>query len=102
MVHYIPATLENLTQTVQYATDKENENEMKAIVQNANIWCQKTLVESKFVDDSLRQLEIYQKALDEMDTGWREQWETVMEKFSSTIDDLVECDIKNFMSYFLD
>ncbi len=102
MVHYMPATLQNLTQTVQYATAKANENEMRAMVQNANAWCQKTLIEPKFVDDSLMQLELYQEALNAMDTGWREQWEIVMEKFTSTIDDLVECDVKNFMSYFLD
>ncbi|KAL7470951.1 hypothetical protein ACHAXS_011239 [Conticribra weissflogii] len=90
MVHYMPATLQNLTQTVQYATAKANENEMRAMVQNANAWCQKTLIEPKFVDDSLMQLELYQEALNAMDTGWREQWEIVMEKFTSTIDDLVD------------
>jgi len=102
MVHYIPASLDNLTQTTLYVMDEANEKEIKTIVQNANSWCQKTLIEPKFAEDALGQLETYQNALNEVEIGWRKDWEKVMNHFTSTIGDLVECDVNNIASFLID
>ena len=38
MIHYIPASLANITEEVAYVMDKKNEGQMKAIVKLANSW----------------------------------------------------------------
>ncbi len=102
MVHYIPAALHKLTETAQYVMDEAHEKEIRDIVHNANSWCQKTLIEPKFAEDAMGQLEVYQNALNEMEDGWRQDWAKVMNHFTSTIDDLVECDVKNIVSFLID
>ena len=37
--HYIPASLDNLTQVVEYVISPENDSEMKLVVREANEWC---------------------------------------------------------------
>mmetsp|Transcript_4253 Transcript_4253/g.6342 ORF Transcript_4253/g.6342 Transcript_4253/m.6342 type:complete len:502 (+) Transcript_4253:55-1560(+) len=102
MVHYIPATLQNLTQAVEYAIDKDNERQVQSMIKAANTWCQDTLIEPSFVEDAMTQLVEYQKALEDMDESWREEWESVKKRFTETLDDFVDCDDRNVVSYISD
>ena len=43
MIHYIPASLANMTEEVAYVMDKKNEGQMKAMVKLANSWCKRIL-----------------------------------------------------------
>ena len=102
MVHYIPATLQNLTQAVEYAIDKDNERQVQSMIKAANAWCQDTLIEPSFVEDAMTQLVEYQKALEDMDESWREEWKSVKKRFTETLDDFVDCDDRNVVSYISD
>ncbi len=103
MVHYIPATLQNITQAVQYAIDKDNEHQVQSMIQAANSWCQETLIEPSYVEDAMAQLDEYQKALEDMkDETWREEWKSVKKRFTESIDDFVDCDVGNIVSYIAD
>jgi len=102
MVHYIPATLQNLTQAVEYAIDKDNERQVQSMIKAANAWCQDTLIEPSFVEDAMTQLVEYQKALEDIDESWREEWKSVKKRFTETLDDFVDCDDRNVVSYVSD
>ena len=39
MIHYVPASLENITEVVEYVLNNNNQHEMKEIVRSANVWC---------------------------------------------------------------
>lgn len=91
MVHYVPASLQNITEVVAYVMDKKNENEMKAMISSANSWCKNALSEKGLAKDSILQLEVYKRALDSHDEGWRDKWKTVRRQFADTIGDLVDC-----------
>jgi hypothetical protein len=43
-IHFLPATLENLTKVVAYAVADEHQEQMQAIVQQARRWCQAFMV----------------------------------------------------------
>ena len=43
MVHYVPASLGNITEVVSYAVDEENDDKMKRIVASANLWCERKM-----------------------------------------------------------
>ena len=47
MVHYVPASIENMTYVAAYILDKENEEEMKGIVDSTNSWCKKKMTEGE-------------------------------------------------------
>ena len=103
MVHYIPATLQNITQAVKYAIDKDNEQQVQSMIDAANSWCQETLIEPSFVNDAMTQLSKYEKALAGMeDDLWRDEWKRVKRRFTSSINDFVDCDARNINSYFGD
>ena len=57
MVHYVPASLENVTAVASYVLDKKNRNEMKAIVDSANVWCKRTNTKEQLPRDAISQLE---------------------------------------------
>lgn len=102
MVHYIPATIENLTEATAYVMDKNNEQKMKDMVKSANSWCQRTLIEKVFIDDAMIQIDEYSKTLDGMNNNWQDEWKHVKNRFTSSIDDLVDCEVRNIVSYFID
>ena len=43
MEHYVPASLDNLTDVAAYVMDKDNEDEMKDIVAKANSRCMRKM-----------------------------------------------------------
>lgn len=78
MVHYVPASIDNVTEVAAYVLDKKNEDKMKNIVHNANTWCK--------TKDAMAQLEKYHAAFQ----TFRGEY-----SFDTTAmgmpDDLIEC-----------
>ena len=63
--HYVPASLDNLTDVAAYAMDKDNEDEMKDIVAKSNSWCRRKMNKKQIAKDMMQQLQKYNTALDE-------------------------------------
>ena len=84
--------------------DAKNENKMKAIIKSANNWCAQSLSEEGLANDTMLQLEVYKKALDDMYGGggenWKNDWKKVKQRFTDTIDDLVDCNTWSIIDYF--
>lgn len=64
MVHYVPATLDNLTETVKYVMDDGNEEQIKEIVANAQGWCLKTMTGTAMRKEAAHSLNAYRKSLE--------------------------------------
>ena len=91
MVHYVPASLDNITEVVSYVTDETNDERMREMVKSANSWCKASLSEEGLARDATQQLGVYKSALDAHDGSWNEEWKRVKRRFADTVDDLVEC-----------
>ena len=65
MKHYIPASLDNITNVTEYAIDERNENEMIRIVASANAWCKSNMNRDALAQDMMQQLHKNRVALDE-------------------------------------
>lgn len=101
MVHYLPASLDNITNVVKYAMDERNDNEMRRMVQAANIWCKGAMSEEGLAKDSLRRLDKYKQVLDSYNGGsWIDEWKRVRRRYMQTIDDLVDCDAWSVTDWF--
>ncbi|KAL3807429.1 hypothetical protein ACHAXA_003958 [Cyclostephanos tholiformis] len=93
MLDYVPASLQNLTEVIEYVLDKKNEHQMKSIVDSANSWCKRTITKEQLANDAMSQLRKYETALfDTYDRSWEAEWISVRERIMSNIgDDLVDC-----------
>lgn len=90
-IHYIPASITNLTETVENVLDRDNEPEMKQIVMNANKWCQVSLTAEALADSAVDTLENYIELLEKYDSSWRSRFS---KDFSTKhVDDLVPCSV---------
>ena len=89
MVHYVPASLDNLTEVAAYVLDNENADEMKLIVDSANTWCKRKMTEEIMVTDFMMQLKKYEVAFN----GYMEQniHNDPLAPLLDNITDLVEC-----------
>ena len=65
MVHYAPASLDNLADVVAYVMDEDNDDEMKGMVAAANSWCRRKMNKKQIATDMIQQLLKYDNALDE-------------------------------------
>lgn len=100
-IHYLPASLENITHVISYAMDAKNDHEMKDMIREANDWCKHSLSEEGLARNALQRLEAYAKALDLYRNGsWRTEWNVVKKRFKDTIDDFVDCDAWSIVDYF--
>ena len=86
-VHYVPASLDNLTSVVQYVVAEENEAEMKSIIMRANTWCEKSTTRQSLSKESISALARYQA---EVEKRWGVQ---SSKRLLHQIDDLVECSV---------
>jgi hypothetical protein len=59
MVHYVPASLDNITQVAAYVLHKDNEGELKDIVNAANLWCRKSMTGDAMARDLMLRHEEY-------------------------------------------
>lgn len=91
-IHYIPASLKNLTQVVRHVLDRTNDNEMRRVVDNANEWCRRSMNEKAFGLRAMEALERYRTALERFHGGALEEWEAMRSAIGSEkMNDLVEC-----------
>lgn len=65
MNHYVPASLENLMEVAAYVLDEANDDEMRAIVNAANMWCKRKMTRDVMAKDMMLQQEKYKAALDD-------------------------------------
>jgi hypothetical protein len=93
MLHYVPASLNNITEVARYVLAEENRREMKSIVNSANSWCQRTLTRERMARDAISQLRKYEMALyDNYGKGWEEEWIVIKERIMRNVGhDLVDC-----------
>ena len=75
MVHYVPASLENLTEVVSYVVDEANDQEMIQIVKNANDWCKKTNPRRHLLSDLILQLKKFEQEIESLWTSHHPGWE---------------------------
>jgi hypothetical protein len=89
-VHYIPASLDNITEVARYVVDKANESEMKTVINATHLWCKRKMTKDAIVDDAMTQLHAYFEALDvyKEQVDWKE-WNSFIS--SDPFRDLVEC-----------
>jgi len=83
-VHYVPSSLDNLTQVVEHVLDPKNDAKMRRVVEEANNWCRIHLRKESFAIKAMHALEMYRDALERYGV---DAWE------SPILDDLVECDV---------
>lgn len=74
-VHYIPVqhNLEDLTTRVEWAISDENQEEVQAIIQNANAWCREKMTFEQYTVDFLWTLLDYAELLANA-PGFHEEW----------------------------
>ena len=63
MVHFVPASLENLTQVAAYVLDRQNDEEMRGIVDSANSWRRTKMIKKKMAKDMMSQIDAYETML---------------------------------------
>ncbi len=93
-VHYLPASLDNVTDVTAYAINEMNNKQMKDMVASANSWCKRTLTEGVLITDAMFQLDEYEASLEiyaDNHGSWLDEWRLAMKRFSRGNDDLVEC-----------
>ena len=65
MMHYVPASLGNITEVVTYVLDEDNVAEMKCIVRSANTWCSQKMTKEQLVVEAMLGLKMYEEAVRE-------------------------------------
>lgn len=85
MVYYVPASLGNMTQVVEYVLDKENEEEMKNINTFANMWCMRKMMAEGMAKYMMSQLEKYETSFKAMNISMTSLVS------NDSIKDLVKC-----------
>lgn len=93
-VHYIPASLDNITEVSRYVLNEANKIEMKNIIQAANSWCKRKLTTNSIINDAMTQLESYFAALDTYieQENWHYEWTDFIS--TNPFDDLVGCGVR--------
>ena len=102
MIHYIPASWENITEMVAYVMDKKNEGQMKVMAMSANSWCKRTLNEERLGKEAILQLETYKIVLDTYsNSSWNHELRHVKQQFIDAMDNFVDCDAWSIVDHFL-
>ena len=94
-VHYIPASLHNITDVARYVVDKANEADVRNIVHEANSWCERKMTRDPIINDAMDQVDKYMKAFDRyIEQGkYENELKDFMGTYHSSADSLVECGI---------
>jgi len=93
MQHYIPASLENITEVVAYVLDNKNDAEMRELVIAANLWCKEKMTRDQLAQDAISQLGKYDMAIHRnYNSSWEDAWINVKRRiFEHVGKDLVDC-----------
>jgi hypothetical protein len=73
-VHYLPVTLENLTDTAKFIANDKNQAFLESIVRNANDWCSHSMTKPRLKQQILSTLEFYIEQLDKNNSLWLDDW----------------------------
>lgn len=92
-LHYIPASLENITDVARYVVDPKNDEKMRNVVKAANSWCKRVVTEEVLVRDAMFQLDELESALGayEERNNWIDDWRKF--RMSGVVDDWVDCSV---------
>ena len=95
MKHYIPASLDNITNVTEYVIDERNEDDIMTIIASANAWCEDKMNRHALARDMMQQLQKYRVALDEYSTKtYNVSLSVTMESIQKDVGlDFVECRI---------
>ena len=96
MVHYVPASLDNITKVAEYVLNKSNRHEMKSIVNSSRQWCKRTNVREQLLKCAKLQLNKYEAAVHDSynNSQWTDEWDRVWKRVSKNIgSDLVNCNV---------
>ena len=91
MVHYVPASLENLTEVVSYVVDEANDQEMIQIVKNANDWCKKTNTRPHLLTDLILQIKKFEQEIESLWTSHHPGWEALAASIVQNNSTYVRC-----------
>jgi hypothetical protein len=95
MKHYIPASLDNITNVTEYVIDERNEDDIMTIITSANAWCEDKMNRHALARDMMQQLQKYRVALDEYSTKtYNVSLSVTMDSIQKDVGlDFVECRI---------
>ena len=95
MKHYIPASLDNITNVTEYVIDERNEDNIMTIIATANAWCEDKMNRNALARDMMQQLQKYRVALDEYSTKtYNVSLSVTMDSIQKDVGlDFVECRI---------
>ena len=91
MVHYVPASLDNLTEVVSYVMDQANDPEMQRIVHMANEWCKKTNTRTQVLSDVMTQLKKFEQEIKSLWTSRHKGWAALALNISEGDYHFVKC-----------
>ena len=63
MEHYVPASLDNLTEVVEYAMDPKNDKKLKAIVASANSWCNTMNTKEQLSKEAVARIQAFESSI---------------------------------------
>jgi len=75
-VHYIPVTEATFVNISKFVAADQNQELLRRIITNANIWCSKQMSKRKLKKDFLRILNSFVDELDRHDPSWLTTWKT--------------------------
>jgi hypothetical protein len=88
-VHYVPASLNNITQVAESVLVENNDKDLQQIISNANSWCAKSMTQDALGRSAMAALEEYHDLLNEFDRNWQEKW--LIRGAFEVANDIVEC-----------
>ena len=98
MVHYVPASLENITEVVAYVLNEQNGEEMNTIVAAANSWCKKMNTKLQLSKEAVTRIHAFEVAMYESyNSSWIGEWDLVRTRiFNNVGNDLESCVLGKF------
>ena len=97
MEHYVPASLDNLTEVVEYAMDPKNDKKLKAIVASANSWCKTMNTKEQLSKEAVARIQAFESSIYESyNNSWVGEWDMVQARILNHLGgDLEHCIMHN-------
>lgn len=94
-MHYIPATLDNITDVARYVVDESNEADVRKIIHEANSWCKRKMTRDSIINDAIDRLDKYMTMFDDFieQGNCENEWKDFMSVYYPSADSLVECGV---------
>lgn len=86
-VHYVPATINNITKAAEYVLDWRHKAEVQQIIKNANDWCASFMTANALASAAVISLQHYTELLSKYDSRWTSKAKSMF----LDADDLVPC-----------